>query len=668
MEDNPNNPNEDYENDGNFENNGSQETGKNENDDERYYNSDFGRLNHPDDMKKYFSFKTFQDFLDDKKNPVVYCLLSMDGKPFLEKSSYSVNLDQVTNGHDRFTITVPDDALDSFSGYLMENSKNILGKTVTILLHRYGKTRQVFVGIICNVRNRKENGYGSLYITGYSPTILLESGKNCRSFERKTLEQIVKEVTSEHPQETRVLVEFPNTDYILPYTVQYKESDYEFLQRMATRFGEYFYYNGQQLVLGNKVEAMIKVEENIDLIDAEFEMTIKPQHFGYSAYDVQAGEQIGYLSHTAQRQYKDNHFQAVAINASNEVYTKPSGMFYNHTGISDSTSRELKESVRRERENRENLVMVRGRSRDPRLKIAGRAQLVDINNNPMETYRIIEIKHYHDGNEYYNEFVGIPDLYNAPYQDSEAVPLGEEQMARVIDNNDPMGFGRVRVQFSWQERKGDKSPWIRVVQAHSGSGKGFHFIPEIGEEVMIGFESQNAEKPFVVGTHYNGSETSSYHTSGNDKKVIHTRSGTKIILNDGEGSVFIEDPSGNTYLMDGQGNIEVSAPKNMTFTAGENVTITAGMNITSNAGVNISETAGVSHISFAGGMMIQNATLDYMLNATNITKIASENYSYEANDIYKNATENIDVVAGKDFIQSSETTIHNLSGEQSYNS
>jgi len=343
-------------------------------------------------------------------------------------------------------------------------------------------------------------------------------------------------------------------------------------------------------------------------------------------------------------------------------------MFCNHTGISDNTSKELSESVRMERENRENLVMVRGQSRDPDLRIGSRAKLIDINIKAMETYRIIEIKHFHDAEEYYNEFVGIPDLFNAPYQDSNAVPLGEDQPARVIDNNDPTGSGRVRVQFPWQERKGEKTPWLRLIQPHSGTGKGFHFIPEIGEEVMVGFESQNAEKPFVVGTHYNGSEKSSYHTSGNDKKVIHTRSGTKIILNDGEGSIFIEDPSGNTYLMDGQGNIKVNAPKNMTFTAGENVTITAGMNITSNAGMNISETAGVSHISFAGGMMIQNATLDYMLNATNITKIASENYSYEANDIYKNATENIDVVAGKDFIQSSETTIHNLSGEQSYNS
>ena len=62
--------------------------------------------------------------------------------------------------------------------------------------------------------------------------------------------------------------------------------------------------------------------------------------------------------------------------------------------------------------------------------------------------------------------------------------------------------------------------------------------------MLIGFESNNAEKPFVMGAHYNGKETSGYRTAGNDKKVIHTRSGTKIILNDAEGSVFIEDRAG----------------------------------------------------------------------------------------------------------------------------
>ncbi|MCU7619281.1 type VI secretion system tip protein VgrG [Chryseobacterium sp. PBS4-4] len=622
------------------------------------------RLNHPDDLKKYFSSKTFKDFLADKASPLVYCTLSLDGKPFLDKSGFSINLNQHTNDHDNFTIVVPDDALDSFQGYVMENSKNILGKTITINLHRFGDVRQVFNGVVANVKNKKENGYGKLYISGYAPSILLENGKDCQSFEDKTLEQIIKSATSDYPENCKVLVESPNTKYALPYTVQYKESDYQFIKRLATRFGEYFYYNGQNMVFGNKVQPIVNLEENIDLIEVEVEMNIKPQDFNYSVFDVQGGCKSDKDSASAQVQYKENPFQAIAVTASKNVYKKKPEMLFNHTGISDSTERELKEAVRREKENRENLVTVKGKSKDPELKIGGRAKLIDINGKAMETYRIIEIKHYHDGNTYYNEFVGIPDLFNAPYQDEEAVPLGEKQSARVLENDDPSGIGRVRVQFPWQEKKGEKSPWIRVIQPHSGSGKGFHFIPEIGEEVLVDFESGNAEKPFVVGTQYNGSETSSYHTSGNDKKVIHTRSGTKIILNDAEGSVFIEDPSGNTYLMDGNGNINVNAPKNMSFTAGENVSITAGMNITALAGMNISETAGMNHSSFAGAMMMQNAVADYSLMAANIMEVAQGERKSKAKDINESA-QNRSISSQENTDIHTQKTFNNNSGEKS---
>ena len=55
---------------------------------------------------------------------------------------------------------------------------------------------------------------------------------------------------------------------------------------------------------------------------------------------------------------------------------------------------------------------------------------------------------------------------------------------------------------------------------------------------------------------YNGNETSGYNTAGNDQKVIQTRSGTKIIMNDAIGSVFIEDPSGNTWMMNVMGSLK----------------------------------------------------------------------------------------------------------------
>jgi type VI secretion system secreted protein VgrG len=208
---------------------------------------------------------------------------------------------------------------------------------------------------------------------------------------------------------------------------------------------------------------------------------------------------------------------------------------------------------------------------------------------------------------------------------------------------------------------------MRLIQPHAGAGKGFYFIPEIDEEVLVGFEGGSAERPYIMGTNYNGSESSGYNTSGNDQKVIHTRSGTKMIFNDAEGSVFIEDPSGNTWKMDGQGNIDVTAPKNFTVNAGENVSITAGKNVTVSAGENISSSAGNDIIDTSGANINQIATADYMLMAKNITKIASDNYSADAKDITRNASGKIEAISVKEHIQNSKGKIQNLSGEKSLN-
>ena len=184
----------------------------------------------------------------------------------------------------------------------------------------------------------------------------------------------------------------------------------------------------------------------------------------------------------------------------------------------------------------------------------------------------------------------------------------------------------------WQESGSEKTPWIRLLQPHSGSGKGFYFVPEIGEEVLVGFQGGNAEKPYVIGTQYNGKEKSGYADKENNIKAVHTRSGTKIILNDSEGSILIEDPSGNTYHMDGQGNIKVSAPRNISFTAGQNINISAGQNITTTAGMNISASAGMSYNVFAGGTISQNAVMNYTLTAANITEIAQETFDTFSNE------------------------------------
>lgn len=546
--------------------------------------------------------RSFGEWLSDKENPMVYCLLSLDGEPFLSRNSYEVILEQKTNAHDTFSIIVPDDALDTYEGFVMENSKKLLGKKISLSYWQYGSENQVFSGIVTGLKNRKESGYGKLVITGHSPSILLENGRADRSFEQLSLSQIVKEIGVNYPQEGKIHAEEQelNMRRALPYTVQSQESDFGFIQRLATRYGEYFYYNGKELIFGNKAEPVLELSEGRELIELEFELGLRAQGFSGLAYDAEKGESIQHNAQEVQTEWKENALQAVAVQASKQLFgNAPKSVF-----SGSEKSQELEEMLLKEKENRESLIWVRGRSRDSRLKNGSRAKLMDINGRAMETYRIVEIRHYYNGDEYYNEFVGVSDVLHPPYQDSGAFPKSHEQMGRVVENADPLGLGRVRVQMMWQEAGSEKTPWIRLLQPHSGSGKGFYFIPEIGEEVLVGFQGGNAEKPYVIGTQYNGKEKSGYADKENSIKAVHTRSGHKLVFTEDE-SILITDKSGNEILLDTKGsNITITAPETMTLNA-KNLNINVSQNMTTNVGNNmITNVTNDTTISIGGNHQI----------------------------------------------------------------
>jgi uncharacterized protein involved in type VI secretion and phage assembly len=147
-----------------------------------------------------------------------------------------------------------------------------------------------------------------------------------------------------------------------------------------------------------------------------------------------------------------------------------------------------------------------------------------------------------------------------------------------------------------------------MVQPHSGAGKGFYFIPEIGEEVMVGFEGGNADKPYVIGTHYNGTQSSGYATADNSFKVIKTQTGhylefeelKGIKLADKKGNIFHIDSTADTLNIEALQTINLKAP-NINLIATQNITTNAGMNISETAGVDKTTTVGIMHNVFVGG-------------------------------------------------------------------
>ena len=76
-------------------------------------------------------------------------------------------------------------------------------------------------------------------------------------------------------------------------------------------------------------------------------------------------------------------------------------------------------------------------------------------------------------------------------------------VATVTDNKDPKGLARVRVRLPWQDGN-QESYWARLAMPMAMSDRGVYFLPEVGDEVLVGFEKGHPTHPCVLGSLWNG--------------------------------------------------------------------------------------------------------------------------------------------------------------------
>ena len=510
-------------------------------------------------------------------------------------------IDQKVHTHHRFSLLQP--LPKEFVSQAIDKAQGYMGQAIKITINPSNMMTAsplTFNGIITEAQMvRTAGASGGIIINGFSPTILLEGTPNTKSYTDKSLADIVQEVTGNYSADSLKPAVSVQKDASLPYTVQYSESDFSFLYRIAQKKGQWFYFNGEELVFGKPKSKNFTLEYGRSLHSFNIEMRAKSLGFEYVGYDPSNGETQ--RASSSEANYQPEGYSKSVFESSKKLFPNSSTMLYFHSLEEGNSKTHLTDRVTTQLQSRAaDLVTAKGDSDETGLRIGDvinikepafslTGNLLDgLQEQNFGSYIITDIMHICDeSGNYHNTFDAVPDtVVSPPYGNVHSFPVAESQPATVISNDDPAGLGRIQVAFAWQKDSGANTPWIRMTNPHSGGGKGFYFIPEVGEEVLVGFEGGNAEKPFVLGAMYNGSALSEYHTSGNDKKVIQTRSGTKVIMNDAEGSIFIEDPSGNTWLMDGKGNINVNAPKNMTFTIGENFNISVGKDMITNIGEN----------------------------------------------------------------------------------
>jgi type VI secretion system secreted protein VgrG len=489
--------------------------------------------------------------------------ISIDGKSI--EQFYSFTLSQSLAEHHYFRLNCPSNALDESAGMIFNNSKSMLGKTLTVQIKAVTTTGDLkFKGIITNVDAEKFSGSnGDITISGYSATKLLDSGPHCKTWEKKAVKNIAQDVLKHFPQNllnAKITPVYPET---LSYYVQYKETAWNFLNRMCSTFGEWIYFNGEALIIGPPdPKKTVPLIFGNNLSRFSLSLQLKPPSMQVMGYD--------YINHKVYTSTpKDIEGKAGlkglsidAFNTSKKTYSSTPKFWDNHFLTSE---KQLDYSVNMQAAMRSaQHVRFNGSSEHPSIAL-GEKISVEGKNIYTETdesfgdYTIISVNHYTDGQgNYNNDFVAIPGSIKVPPVNIIPEPVTETQSAIVTDNHDPKGLGRIRVKFHWMNGA-EKSPWVRVTSPHGGGGKGMHFIPEIGEEVIIGFEGDSPVKPYVIGTVYHGKANNTYSNAGNDVKALQTRSGNQMVMNDKDGSMYLSDKGGANTMMDGAGNITTNA-------------------------------------------------------------------------------------------------------------
>lgn len=575
-----------------------------------------------------------------------------------------LRIEQTYGDHHTFTLKLDYDALDKTFMNDPTEQMNLIGRFMIADIQEGNDngTAYVFKGVITKVKMTGKDGKkGYLVLEGASPTIMLERGKRMDIYSNTSLYNIFKKVIDGVYSDYMECVNEPTFQNKIEFLMQYNETDWEFLKRIAYLFGENLFYSGSEILFGAYEEwEAIKLMYDKEISDIEFCTRMLPNQSISYQY---VAEQDSIIEKESPGSVENSNTYLDTMEEQNSALTKDKPVKHLITTPIYSAS-EMAEMVKRDKtRTAAQTVYITGKSKTYRSTI-GRLITVCMPEgmgakSELGTYRVIKSIHTIGQNTTYeNEFEAVPASLTVMPVEEPRMPNADSVLGKVISHEDPKGIGRVQVDFKFANQ--NNRIWMRVMTPSAGvsedgqKNRGMVFVPEKGDQVMIGFEYGDPNRPYVMGSMFHGSNGQGGSGNNTEKSLI-TRSGIKIVFNDDQKSLHIEDPSGNTWDMDGNGNISVNAPKNMTITVGENMDVTVGKNITVNAGENIDVSAGQDINETASGDITQTASGDINESSDSRNEMVEKDYeriSVKSDEIAQEITsfstkENMTLQSGK---------------------
>jgi len=413
-----------------------------------------------------------------------------------------------------------------------------LGKEVQIKFQdENGEENHLFKGIILSVNSSNNDDLHNTYrLSGKGLFCKLDGRLGCNAFLRKSISTILTELNT---SSGTTISGTPATSGEVYYTAQYNQTAFGFMKFMATRYGEWMYYKGGELVFGGKPSgAAIQLVAGTDIDSISIDSHAADATNTATGYDARAAEPT--TASTVARVPAGSGLLSTAGNAGANVFTSCGTGSFSPSSLSqaalDAFNRLQQQAVTA------NSVFISGSTDNSKLTVGSVITITDSQDTSGKQFIITEAQHSANNTQgYSNHITAIPaESEVPPYSNPWIFRSASTQNAVVKDNADPDKLDRVKVWFPWMSTV-QTTQWIRMMTPHTGADKGFRWLPEIDETVMVGFLDDNVDRPVALGAVFDNTHKSNLEETGNHIKLIGSRTQRRMEINDDTGMFKFSD-------------------------------------------------------------------------------------------------------------------------------
>ncbi len=481
-----------------------------------------------------------------------------------------------------------------------------LGKSVAMNITPEGgvvdSSRELeFIGLVTEVKLENSiDGLNTVAVVAKSPTVALDGGPQVTCFVDQSASDIISAIVGNYPI-TRGTIE--STGSSIKYSVQYRETDWIYVKRLAQGAGLFAYYDGKEFC-AKKSSGSSSEDLNWRETLGAFSMGLgtAPSQFASKSWEYGNKTVLESQVDSSALRSSPSDMAKVSIDASKKVFAQsgyvPTSTATDQSSVDASLGKKVESQVGK-------MVTCVGESVVPAVKV-GHCVKVNGMSKLDGLYWVMSVTHHFDeSGKYHNKFVCTPLDISFPAKTVARPAITNLQSGIVISLDDPDALGRIKVKIP---ALGIETLWVRYLWPHAGDNHGWITMPEIDDEVLVGWENGSPDLPIALGSVYSGTAGLPVPTDNqNDVKVFLTRGGNEIKLTDKDGEEEIKistkdgknqvvlDSGGPSISIKSDGDINLESRGNFSI-KGSNVTIEsdAKIEVKSGADLNLEASANLT--------------------------------------------------------------------------